>query len=346
MAMTVTELKSKYDAAQEKVEKRLNTINKIIKKLNLNSTKSESLMNDYRLKAQELKDESYMRVSEARAIVNKYLQEKPTRDVNGNWSSDNYDYNSKLEQLVDNLTKLYEIEKIAANWKIKLDIQTNKDNAPKIEVLWTFLTNWENRARDWYLENSKYYETKCNEFHKIAVNFLNEINYFELESREEKLAAVEEFNKYMLENYHIKRRYRWGCFDLDDWLDAQPIDTITRQLTTIRFKSSERDMEYRYDQYFGSQAHKGEYVLTNFDLEKLNKILRDEKQRKYEDLVNRVTAIVGEITNVTNLKIGNQQGELNGFVEGTQGKCSVQTIGAGGYNIQCFHYRVLIHKIN
>ena len=86
--------------------------------------------------------------------------------------------------------------------------------------------------------------------------------------------------------------------------------------------------------------------MRSFDLEKLNKILAQEKQNKYEDLCNRISAVVGEITDASHLSIGNQRGELNGIVKGTKGSAKVETISAGGYNIQCFHYRVLVHKIN
>ena len=38
-------------------------------------------------------------------------------------------------------------------------------------------------------------------------------------------------------------------------------------------------------------------------------------------------------------------GDINGIIVGTEGKAKIQTIGAGGYNIQCFHFRTLIHEI-
>ena len=63
----------------------------------------------------------------------------------------------------------------------------------------------------------------------------------------------------------------------------------------------------------------------------------------YIELVEKVTKIVGEITNSDNLHI--QAGDLNGTITGTLGKAKVQTIGAGGWNIQRFHYRTLVHKI-
>ncbi len=40
-----------------------------------------------------------------------------------------------------------------------------------------------------------------------------------------------------------------------------------------------------------------------------------------------------------------KDGELNGYISGTRGKASVHTIGAGGYNVQCFHFRVLVKKL-
>ena len=79
--------------------------------------------------------------------------------------------------------------------------------------------------------------------------------------------------------------------------------------------------------------------------EKLNKILDDEVTNKYKDLVRRITKVVGEIQDVSNLSIGSKQGEINGTVKGTKGIATVDTISAGGYNIQCFHYRVLVHKV-
>lgn len=53
---------------------------------------------------------------------------------------------------------------------------------------------------------------------------------------------------------------------------------------------------------------------------------------------------VGTITDAAALYIG-PEGDINGIIVGTEGKAKIQTIGAGGYNIQCFHFRTLIHEI-
>lgn len=69
-----------------------------------------------------------------------------------------------------------------------------------------------------------------------------------------------------------------------------------------------------------------------------------EKNRKYDDLIARTNKIVGQITDANRLKI-NEKENLDGFITGTKGTAKVETIGAGGYNIQCFHFRTLIHEV-
>lgn len=80
------------------------------------------------------------------------------------------------------------------------------------------------------------------------------------------------------------------------------------------------------------------------DYEKLNKDLQREADAKYDFIIERTNAITGTITDAANLRIGDK-GDLNGFIIGERGTAKVQTIGAGGYNIQCFHFRTLINRM-
>lgn len=67
------------------------------------------------------------------------------------------------------------------------------------------------------------------------------------------------------------------------------------------------------------------------------------------NLVNRVKDVTGEITDWSGLTVtmGTWGGAvLNGYVSGKEGRCCVESIGAGGYNIQRYHIRVLVKPIN
>ena len=77
-------------------------------------------------------------------------------------------------------------------------------------------------------------------------------------------------------------------------------------------------------------------------------------QDRYHELVEKVTEITGNITDVSDLRVG-MDGTLNGIIIGEDGKAKVETIVAGGYNTdrivnvkhgQVRHYRVLVRPYN
>ena len=69
---------------------------------------------------------------------------------------------------------------------------------------------------------------------------------------------------------------------------------------------------------------------------------RKEAELWVWDLYNRVIAEVGEVTDFSGIHFSGKA--LNGFVRGTKGAVNVETIVAGGYNIQKRHLRVILHK--
>lgn len=65
------------------------------------------------------------------------------------------------------------------------------------------------------------------------------------------------------------------------------------------------------------------------------------------NLYNRVKEITGEITSWKGIYLtqgAHFSAVLNGYVEGKQGRASVESILAGGYNIQRLHVRVLVKE--
>ena len=76
-------------------------------------------------------------------------------------------------------------------------------------------------------------------------------------------------------------------------------------------------------------------------IEALKKENLENAQQSVLNLVDRVEDRVGKVTDWSNLHLG-MNGMLNGRIIGNLGSVYVETIGAGGYNIQRFHYRVLL----
>lgn len=86
-----------------------------------------------------------------------------------------------------------------------------------------------------------------------------------------------------------------------------------------------------------------EYPEKEFET-RLNKLLDSEVKFKRADLFRRCSIVVGVIADASGLRIGDN-GSINGKVVGNKGTAYVETIMAGGYNIQCLHYRVLVKPI-
>jgi Multidrug resistance efflux pump len=76
----------------------------------------------------------------------------------------------------------------------------------------------------------------------------------------------------------------------------------------------------------------------------LDRVLEQEKKTKLYDLIQRIHSTVGTILDATGLSIS-PKGNLDGIVTGEHGRAKIETIGAGGWNIQCFHFRTLVHKL-
>lgn len=264
--MTIEELNARIEKKNKDIEK----IQKRIDKWNDNKNsekafrKEYSWLNSFEERYDELK-ENWIKECDTEI-------RKATRDLNENLAT--------LKKYQEQLDKLNTF---------------NKED--KIDVIWDFLNEWEEKAYNWYLNNAQeYFELKQKENEEYQ-DWKEEHSYI---------------NRYSLQNYFRKEYYR-------------NIPDFTQSIT--RFK---------YDNH----------ICVDYDINEreLKETLSKEKEAKYQYLIARVQSIVGNIVNADYLRIGSN-GEINGYIEGTDGKCSVQTISAGGYNIQCFHYRVLVHKI-
>ncbi len=65
---------------------------------------------------------------------------------------------------------------------------------------------------------------------------------------------------------------------------------------------------------------------------------------KKADIIDRCNDKAGGIDKDEWTYIG-PDGRINGIISGPKGRFSIKSIFAGGYNIQCLHVRVLVHKL-
>lgn len=81
------------------------------------------------------------------------------------------------------------------------------------------------------------------------------------------------------------------------------------------------------------------YIYDNLD-KQLDKLLDKEVFAKKQHLIYQVQEKAGKILDASGLRLVGF--EINGFIKGEKRTVEVRTIGAGGHNIQIYHYRTLI----
>lgn len=111
------------------------------------------------------------------------------------------------------------------------------------------------------------------------------------------------------------------------------------------FRKKSEEMEYR--EFIRQYKYSAYDLAWHTSAEEIHK--KNEKDAEYFiiDLYNRVKVITGEVTNWEGIRLtmGNSFPVLEGTVQGKEGKARVETILAGGYNIQRLHIRTLVHSI-
>lgn len=251
-------------------------------------------------------------------------KEYKAKEINNIPSSDDWNKGPNFSETYSAYRDLGDARNTLANYKIALEKLDNFENEEKIEAIWNFLCAWEQNAYNWYLESAKrYFELKCN-YATAKANWKAEYLTSNPQPSKEDAKALSNWKW----NYNrAERRFGENYF--------QGINSLTTDIISIHGHYT--DYDENYDR---------EYVYDSYtvDTDKLAKVLSEEKNKKYVDLVKRVTAVVGNIVDASNLTIGVKNGEINGIVVGDKSRARVETISAWG-PVQCFHYRVLVHEI-
>jgi hypothetical protein len=265
------------------------------------------------------------KVAKRTAVLKKHREQLAKLIQKG---ADKFDISIKQSDIESAVDKLEEAKQILTNWQAKLDERVAADdyleaNAP--EILKDFLENWKQHA-------IVYYREKRIRF----IEYRKELKARERAARLEALQTLPSLERYR-EIYKGREltdsdlANLWPRKDVDAFLSERGLEyhQIQRKLNEFVDQITFRLLEIRDDQEREAW---------------LEKAMEEEKRAKLIDLIGRIMGTVGTITDAAALHIG-PEGDINGYIVGTEGKAKIQTIGAGGYNIQCFHFRTLIHEM-
>lgn len=264
-------------------------------------------------------------VAKRRAVIEKHRTQLAKMISKG---ADEWDIRYKRDDIDNAIKKLEEAEKVAKNWEDKLGEQISRDafieaNAP--QVIKDFLENWKANA-------IAYYRRDRIDF----IDFQRDIWKRERDARREALNTLPELER-ARELYKDREP---SDFDLGYLWPRKPVEEFLKE-RGLDYNSVREKLAAR------SNPITAKLVQIRDKEEReawLEKTMEEEKKAKLADLIARINKVVGTITDASCLTIGGK-GDINGFVVGTEGKARVETIGAGGYNIVCFHFRTLIHEI-
>lgn len=250
------------------------------------------------------------------AKLEKKLERIRKAEASG-WENNPYGYyESDLKWTGRDLEAAKEaLEKYRADMAVALEKAASRN----VPAILEFLEGWKQRCFDFYHEGlvSYYDELKAV---KALCEEANKVRYGSPEH--------EEAYKRFTDASDAFRAKRTGYFE--EWEEV-------RNGRKYRGRNKVRSGEYEY-----LEPYSGERTLEDA-VSRLKKDLTEEANRKYDFIIERTNAIVGKITDASGLEVGAKH-DLNGYIVGEKGTAKVQTIGAGGYNVQCFHFRTLINK--
>lgn len=241
--------------------------------------------------------------------------------------TERYDIEYKQEEIKGAEKKLAEAVEIHQNWIQKLSKE--QDRIRFIEgsvppILKRFMEEWKKLAFTWHINR---YNTTLQLEEQLAA-----------QEKQAKLRYIE------TSEYHSRWKNPDGSWQVD------PERLLSHHDSKMQKALKEIGLDYRSIQNKIAQ-HAGGAVMTmktyyneQERLAWLEKTLEREKIFKLLDMVERINKYIGQITDGSHLSIGNN-GSINGLVHGEKGSAYLETIGAGGYAVQCFHFRVLVKPV-
>ena len=229
----------------------------------------------------------------------------------------------KYGEIKSTAATLKRAEKFIYKWDMILDKEYTaaREAAEKkaeeekagLSIVDEFLARWRKQAREYYIELRKKYIVERDAKHEVDAEGLRLIPANAWGGRKYNEEQIEE----ILAKFPT----------LDEWKQEKWV----------------REVSYRKFNAWKARYTKSEIAIVEsmYDEKFLDEILDREVEAKKKKLIATVEKKAGKIINARGLRIG-VDGSINGLVEGEIKTVQVETIYAGGHNVQCLHYRTLV----
>ena len=238
-----------------------------------------------------------------------------------NWEDPNPYYYGPRD-LKYTLRDIEEAQKALADYKAQLAAEEEKAQSRNVPAILEFLEAWKNRVYTYYDNDLRDAFAEQERVRQLGKE-VQKHNW----GTPEYEAAHKAYEEARSANYAKHHGY------------YRPLTEEEKKQRRYRYTSEIKIRD-------GEWEHLRRYFYSTYEesIAKLQKDLDEEANRKYDFIIERTTAITGKITDAAALRIG-EKADLNGYIIGEKGTAKVQTIGAGGYNIQCYHFRTLINEL-
>lgn len=233
-----------------------------------------------------------------------------------NWQNNPYCYDATDLKYVQ--SDIESIEKLLKQYQTELKAEELKNQSRNCEPILAFLNSWKQRCLDYYSEGIKRAFDAKAQLQLLADRFY-QLNVFDSDPKEYEKA---------------KQDYSMAHAEYSVRLHGE-YETQIIKSRRMKIKTKSGDLEYVANLMRSTYSE---------SVEKLEADLADEVKQKYDLIIERTTKHVGIILDASDLRVS-ETGELNGRIIGSDGQVNVRTIGAGGYNIQRFHFRTIITPI-